>query len=447
VKFDPHPYQDRGIRLMLEEPAAAMLADMGLGKTVISLTAADVMIKAGEVQYVLVVAPLRVVHTVWEQEAQKWDHLRHLRFSVVHGTPAQRKNAFGVDADIYLTNFDNLKWLTEQPEAVEFDMLIIDESTELKNHKTKRFKALRKILPHFKRRYILTGTPAPNGYEDLWAQYYLLDLGERLGPYITHYRMEYFYPAGFGWKLQDNAEHLINKKIADISLRLAARDYLKMPPLIHTRVPIELPAKARKAYHSLSELFFAQLDDGVITVANAAVKTTKLRQLSNGSIYHDDGSTEVVHTNKLDALEEIYESLQGNPLLVAYEFDHDRLAIQKRFGCTSLKEHTTKKQQQEVIRAWNAGELQMLALHPKAGGHGLNLQHGGHHLAWYGLTWNLNYYDQLIARLWRQGQKQRVFVYHLLAENTLDDVVLKTLRAKNRTQQGLLQALAELGTQ
>lgn len=444
MKWVPHDYQRRGIEFMLKNPAGALFIDMGLGKTSISLAAFKVLQEKGVVKSALVVAPIRVCLSVWPREVEKWDQFDGLRVSVVAGgTPQQRIKALQKDADIYVVNPEQMVWLAGQKWKLP-DMLIIDESTKFKNSRSQRFKALRPLLAHFKRRYILTGTPAPNGLLDLFGQMFLVDLGASLGRFITHYRNQYFIQGGYQgyeWFPKSDSEARIYEKIAPYALRMSAADYLKMPPIQHIQTPVQLPRSAWNTYLSMEQHFLAQIENDVITAANAGAKSVKLRQITNGRVYNEEGVPEYVHSAKVDALEEIVEELQGKPVLVFYEFDHDCDAIVERFKCPALRDVKSRRKQDTLLAQWNAGELPMLALHPASGGHGLNLQEGGNHAVWFGQTWNLEYYEQAIARIHRQGQKNKVIIHHLIAEGTVDEIVVRTIQGKQRTQKALFDAL------
>lgn len=444
---------------MLENPAYGLLLSPGLGKTAVTLAAFKVLRDRGIVRRALVLAPLRVCTDVWPEELAKWTDFHDLRMTVLHGPKKDQR--LRENADIYVMNYEGLPWLAREGIKVWGtndwpEMLVADESTRLKHPRTQRFKILRGgMLKRFKRRYILTGTPAPNGLMDLFGQLYVLDLGQRLGRYITHYRVRFFVESwdGFSWDLRPGAEEEIYKAISDAVLRLDALDHLDMPELVKTTIGVNLPAKARAVYEELKEEFVLKVKEGEVTAKNAAVLTSKLRQVANGAVYADEellghgrgAKKEVVsiHKAKLDALEDLVEELSGQPLLVAYEFEHDYRAINSRFkDVPRLGGGVTTKQASEIIKQWNAGELPILAVHPASAGYGLNLQAGGGHVAWYGLTWNLEHHDQLIDRLWRQGQRRKhVFVYYLVARGTMDTLVLSALEDKAASQRELFDAV------
>jgi SNF2 family DNA or RNA helicase len=448
---------ERAVKLMVSQGAAGLLLDPGLGKTSISLAAFKILKRRGLVDRMLVIAPLRVCYLVWPEEAKKWTDFHGLKIAVLHGR--KKMDALRGDADVLVINPEGLPWLVDHANAMRPwpDMLVVDESTRFKHTRTKRFKLLKKLLPRFRRRYILTGTPAPNGLLDLFGQIYLLDYGTALGRFITHYRMAYFYPTGYGgytWVLKPGAEEQIHGKLKPLTLRLDAKDYLKLPPKIETDLQVNLNAKAEKVYERLKKDLVLRLKEGEVTAMNAGVLTGKLRQVANGGIYMDDDPMDrggvqsrksryaTVHDEKVDLLEELIEELSGQPTLVSFEFRHDRDRILKRLGDTPVLDgSTTAREGIAIERDWNAGKLPVLLVHPQSAAHGLNLQRGGRALIWFALPWDLELYDQLVRRIWRQGQKQRVFVYHLIAKGTVDRLVLETLRRKTRTQRALLDAL------
>jgi hypothetical protein len=430
---------------MLENPAAGLFLAPGMGKTSVTLAAQKVFANHG-INGVLVVAPLRVCHNVWRQEVAKWTDFCGTRVQVVHGTPKQRLAALAEPADIYVTNPENVVWLVEKSGWTPPDMLVLDESTKFKNSRSKRFRAIRKWIKAgaFKRRYILTGTPAPNGYEDLFGQMYVVDCGERLGQYVTHFRMKYFVQDFFGhtWTLRDGAGPMIQDKLKDVVMWMDGSEYLDMPELSKVKVMVDLPKDARAAYDSLERDFVAMIDDELVTAFSAGTLSGKLRQAANGSVYDStfERSAHYLHDAKLEALRDLKDELGGEPLLVAYEFRSDAKRIQDVFRCPLVGGGVSSKLANRNIEAWCAGDLPMLAIHPASGGHGLNLQSGGNHLAWYGIPWDLELYDQMIARLWRQGQENRVVVHHIMANDSIDSKVYDVLTAKDRTQRDILEA-------
>ena len=410
----------------------------------ITLTAVKSLIEDFAVCRVLVVAPLRVAATVWAEEASKWDHLQGLRISKVLGSRTEREAALRQDADIYVINRENVPWLVDQYAASRkwpYDMIVLDELSSFKNPKAERFKALRRTLPAVRRMVGLTGTPAPNGLIDLWSQIYLLDRGERLGKFIGHYRDKYFIPGHrngmvvYNWVPIAGAVKEIYEKVGDICMSMKAEDYLTMPDRIDITVPIELPESARKAYDTLERELVLPMKDEAITAQNAAVLAGKLLQLSNGAIYTEDRGYIEVHTAKLDALEDLIEQANGEPVLVYYGFRHDLKRILERFP-QARELYSTKD-----VNAWNAGEIPVLVAHPASAGHGLNLQAGGHIMVWYGLTWSLEQYQQANARLYRQGQEKPVKIYHLVTQGTVDEDVIRVLTGKAERQDALIDAV------
>ena len=446
MKFLPHDYQKYAIEYIKSHPVTALFLDMGLGKTVTTLTAIrDLMYDSFEIKHVLVVAPLRVTRDTWPEEIRKWDHLKELTFSVVVGTVAERRRALQQEADIYIVNRENLAWLY-QNSRLDFDMVVLDELSSFKNAQSKRFKAMKAMRPKVKRIVGLTGTPSGNGLMDLWAEFRLLDMGERLGKYISQYRNLYFTPdkrngmVVFSYKPLPGAEAVIYHQIADITVSMKAADYLKMPELVSVAKEVTLSEKERKRYDELKKSLVLELPGGEVTAANAASLTLKLSQMANGAIYTDDKKVVNIHDRKLDALEDLVESANGQPVLVAYWFKHDKDRIQKRMEARELKEP-------QDFADWNAGKIPVALIHPASAGHGLNLQQGGSILIWFGLTWSLEPYKQTNARLWRQGQQScTVIIQHIVAKGTIDERILKVLEHKDGTQAALIDAVkADLG--
>ena len=446
MKFLPHDYQKYAIEYIKSHPITALFLDMGLGKTVTTLTAIrDLMYDTFEVRRVLVVAPLRVARDTWPEEIRKWDHLKDLTCSVVVGTVAERRRALQKEADIYIVNRENLAWLY-QNSRLDFDMVVLDELSSFKNAKSKRFKAMKAMRPEVKRIVGLTGTPSGNGLMDLWAEFRLLDMGERLGKYISQYRSLYFKPdkrngmVVFSYKPLPGAEEVIYHQIADITVSMKANDYLEMPELVSVAKEVTLSEKEKKRYDELKKSLVLELPGGEVTAANAASLTMKLSQMANGAIYTDDKNVVGIHDRKLDALEDLVESANGQPVLVAYWFKHDKDRIQKRMEARELKDP-------QDFADWNAGKIPVALIHPASAGHGLNLQQGGSILIWFGLTWSLELYQQTNARLWRQGQQSRtVIIQYLVAKGTIDERILKVLEHKDGTQAALINAVkADLG--
>jgi len=447
-----HDYQEYAVRFIEEHPIAAVLLEMGLGKTIITLTAIhELMYDSFEVSKVLIIAPLRVARDTWSAEIEKWEHLRPLTYSVAVGTEQERLSALRRPANIYIINRENVQWLIEDSGIpFNYDMLVIDELSSFKNHDTKRFKALIKKRPKVKRVVGLTGTPSSNGLMDLWAEFRLLDMGERLGRYIGRYRAEYFMPDKqngnivFSYKPQRDAEKRIYDKISDITISMKSTDHLKMPELVISEYTVRLSDEERQRYEQLKEELVLELPDGDITASNAAALSNKLSQMANGAIYSDEREILPIHDRKLDALEDIIESANGKPILIAYWFKHDLERITERLHKLHIPFSTMDKA--DSIARWQRGELPVGLIHPASAGHGLNLQSGGSTLIWYGLTWSLELYQQTNARLWRQGQKSAtVVIQHIVTAGTIDGKVLKALKTKDKTQTALMNAVkAEL---
>ena len=448
MRYEPHEYQRYATEYIEAHPVAAVLLDMGLGKTSITLTALNnLLFDSFKVRRILVIAPLRVARNTWGAEIEKWDHLSGLRYAVAVGTENERLAALRKQADIYLINRENVQWLiSESGIPFDFDMVVIDELSSFKNHQTKRFKALMKVRPKVKRIVGLTGTPSSNGLMDLWAEFRLLDMGERLGRFIGQYRTSYFRPdkqngqVVFSYKPLPGAEKQIYGKISDITISMKSDDHLQMPELINSRYTVYLSEKEDSHYADLKKDLVLQLPDGEITAANAASLSGKLSQMANGAIYTDAGETVAIHERKLDALEDIIEAANGKPVLVAYWFRHDLERITERLH--KLKIPCSRLDTDGSIRKWNAGEIPVALIHPASAGHGLNLQSGGNTLVWFGLTWSLELYQQTVARLWRQGQaSETVVVQHIITKGTIDERIMKALSEKDTTQAALIDAV------
>ncbi len=448
MRYEPHEYQRYATEYIETHPVAAVLLDMGLGKTSITLTALNnLLFDSFEVCRILVIAPLRVARNTWGAEIEKWDHLDSLQYSVAVGTETERLSALKKPADIYLINRENVQWLiSESGIPFDFDMVVIDELSSFKNHQTKRFKALMKVRPKVKRIVGLTGTPSSNGLMDLWAEFRLLDMGERLGRFIGQYRTSYFRPdkqngqVVFSYKPLPGAEKQIYGKISDITISMKSTDHLQMPELINSRYTVYLSEKEDSRYADLKKDLVLQLPDGEITAANAASLSGKLSQMANGAVYTDAGETVAIHERKLDALEDIIEAANGKPVLVAYWFRHDLERIMERLK--KLKIPCSRLDTDGSIRKWNAGEIPVALIHPASAGHGLNLQSGGNTLVWFGLTWSLELYQQTVARLWRQGQaSETVVVQHIITKGTIDERIMKALSEKDTTQAALIDAV------
>ena len=448
MKFKPHKYQQIALDKIISTPRVGLFLDMGLGKTVVTLTAIDELIyNCYEIEKVLVIAPLRVAEDTWSRECEKWDHLRHLRISKILGTPSQRRNALLKDADIYIINRENVAWLTNELSSIgnawNFDMVVIDELSSFKSSKSQRFKALKKYITLSKRVVGLTGTPAPNGLIDLWSQIYLLDGGERLGRTVSGYRERYFLPDKrnqttiFSYKPKEESEKAIYDKISDICVSMSAEDWLEMPERIDTVQHIKLSDKELKLYEEFEKEQYLEFINGQVTAATAAALTNKLLQFSNGAMYLDDGSYKVTSDKKLEALAEIVDTSQGQPILCFYSYRHDCERILTKF------KGAKKLESADDIRDWNDGKIPLLLAHPAGAGHGLNLQTGGNIIVWFGLTWSLELYQQANARLYRQGQKNSVIIHHLVTDGTVVKRVLDSLQGKREVQDELLESLKE----
>ncbi len=441
MKFIPHDYQQYAIDFIESHKTAAVLLDMGLGKTAITLTALnDLLFDRFEISRVLVIAPLRVARNTWPQEMGKWEHLKHLRYSVVVGTEKERLHALRQRASLYIINRENVPWLVEKTDFT-YDAIVIDELSSFKNWSSKRFKALMKVRPLAKRVIGLTGTPSGNGLMDLFAEFKVLDMGQRLGRFITKYRQDYFVPdkrngqVVFSYVPLPGAEERIYEKIADITISMKASDHLRMPELIESEYSVRMNEAEKKIYTEMCEQLVLQMKGDEVTAANAGVLSGKLAQMANGAVYTDDDTTLHIHDRKLDALEDIVESMNGKPLLVAYWFRHDAERIEKRVPCVRLDSD-------ESIDCWNRGEIPVALIHPASAGHGLNLQSGGSTLVWFGITWSLELYQQTVARLYRQGQNSNtVVVQHIIAEGTIDEKILRALKRKDKTQTALIEAV------
>lgn len=454
-----HKYQLQGVEHIKEHPECALFLDMGLGKTVTTLTAIADMLEYFEVTKVLIVAPKRVAEVTWADEIENWSHLRNLRISVISGTPKQRIAAAHADADVYTVGRDNIVWLLEHFGGVKlpFDCIVVDELSSFKNHQSERFKAMKKIRRFTNRVIGLTGTPAPNGLIDLWAQMFVIDGGRRLGKSITDYRANYFKPGAqnggiiYNYKPRPNTEQELSEKLSDITLSMKAVDYLDMPEINYTFDKVRLTKKERDMYKEFErEQILSLLDDmgdeKEVTALSAAALSNKLQQFASGSVY--DADRNVIHTSdaKIESLCEMVEALNDSPVLIAYNFKHEAHRIEKalaklkpvRIGGDAKGDGT------KIMQDWNAGKIKVLIAHPASVGHGLNLQKGGNNIIWFGTTWNLELYQQFNARLWRQGQNKPVFVHHLIAETTIDERVADALQGKAHRQNALIDAIKEL---
>lgn len=445
-----HDYQRTAVEHVLAHPKCGLFLEMGLGKTVSTLTAIKkLMFEELEINRVLVIAPKRVAESVWDTECYKWEHLRCLRVSKVIGDAKARVKALQQKADIYVMGRDNTAWLVNlyRGRPLPFDMLVIDELSSFKNHQSQRFKALKTVQPYFRRIVGLTGTPAPNGLIDLWAQIYLLDRGERLGKFITRYREAYFSPGQtngavvYNYVPKAHAQEVIFKQIGDICMSMKSKDYLTLPGRIENNIVLKFTPELKEKYDNFEKDQTIKLIEEAgttdIAVLNAATLSNKLLQFANGAIYDEDGGVHDIHNIKIEAVKEIIESAQGKPVLIAWTFRHDRDKLMK-----ALKQYYPKELKgNKEIDEWNAGKIQVMLMHPASGGHGINLQSGGHIIVWFGQTWSLELEQQFNARLDRQGQKEVVIINKLIMEDTVDEDVIRAQRSKNRTQESLMAAV------
>jgi SNF2 family DNA or RNA helicase len=448
MQYNPHEYQRFAIKYIETHPIAAILLDMGLGKSSIALTAINnLLFDSFAVHKVLVIGPVRVARTTWPDELRKWDHLKNIRYAVAVGTEKERRAALLMPADIYIINRENVQWLVEKSGIpFDFDMVVVDELSSFKSQQAKRFRSLMKVRPGVKRIVGLTGTPSSNGLMDLWAEFRLLDMGARLGRFIGQYRNAYFTPdkrngmVVFSYKPLPDAEKEIYAKISDITISMKSTDHLKMPELICSEYRVHLSEKERKKYEGLKNDLVLELPGGEITAANAAALSNKLCQMANGAVYADNEEVLAVHDQKLDALEDIVEAANGKPLLVAYWYKHDLKRIKARLN--KLEVPYSPLDADAEIRRWNEGKIPVGLIHPAAAGHGLNLQSGGSTLVWFGLTWSLELYQQTNARLWRQGQQaETVVIQHIVASGTIDERIMKALAEKDSAQTALIEAV------
>lgn len=443
MEFKPHEYQQYAIKFIEEHEVAALLLDMGLGKTVITLTAIMVLLMdCFDVRRVLVIAPLRVARDQWPSEIGKWEHLKGLKYSVAIGTPEERMAALmDSTAQIVVINRENVDWLIRQSGVPwNFDMVVIDELSSFKSHKAKRFKSLMKVRPLVKRIVGLTGTPSSNGLMDLWAEYKLLDMGRRLGRFIGTYRDMYFNPDKrsqqmiFSYKPKAGAEEAIYRQIADITISMKSGDYLKLPPLVSSERLVKMSEGEKEKYKELKTELVIEVGDSAIDAVSAAALSNKLLQMANGCVYDNVHDAVKIHERKLDALEDLVEAANGKPVLIAYWFKHDIMRIKSRINAREIKA-------QKDISDWNEGKIPVALIHPASAGHGLNLQQGGSTLIWFGLTWSLELYQQTNARLYRQGQKETVVIQHIVTEGTIDQDVMKALGQKEKVQDSLIEAV------
>lgn len=441
MKYNPHNYQSFATEFILEHPVCCLMLDMGLGKTVVTLSALwELALDYFDIGKVLVIAPKRVATDTWPRELSKWEHLTGLTASLVVGNREQREKALNCPAFLYIINRENVSWLVENFRW-DFDTVVIDELSSFKSNRTERFKAMKKVRPLVHRVIGLTGTPAPNSLLDLWPEMYLLDMGQRLGRFITGYRERFFTPDKrnreivYSYKPREGAEDAIYSLISDICISMKAVDYLDMPERIDNRIEVEMSAKEKKIYDDFCRDMVVRIGDEELDAINAGVLSGKLLQMANGAVYGNDHKVLPIHSRKLDALEDLVEAANGKPLLVAYWYKHDLARIRERFPEARCID-TSKD-----ISDWNAGKVPLALIHPASAGHGLNLQEGGCTIVWYGLTWSLELYQQLNARLWRQGQKHTVVIHHIITKGTHDEDVMKALENKDMRQSNLIAAV------
>ncbi len=440
MKYVPHDYQKYAEEFIINNPACALMLDMGLGKTVITLTVIWILLfDYFEFSKVLVVAPLRVAQDTWSKECEKWDHLKGLKVSKILGTEKERRIALVRKADIYIINRENVEWLCKNYKF-DFDMVVIDELSSFKSPTAKRFKALRKVRPKVKRIVGLTGTPAPNSLMDLWSQINLLDMGERLGRFIGNYREQYFVPDKrnqqviFSYKPREGAEEQIYNRISDICISMKACNYLKMPERIDNVIEVKMSEKEKSLYKKLENEMLLPFSDGDIDAVNAAALSNKLLQMANGAVYDEFKAVKNIHSRKLDALEDLIEAANEKPVLIFYSYKHDKERIREKFEAIEISSS-------DDITKWNKGEIKVAIAHPASTGHGLNLQAGGSTVIWFGLTWSLELYQQANARLWRQGQKETVVIHHIVSKGTIDEEVMNALQKKQMGQDALINAV------
>ena len=447
MKYSPYEYQTYATDFILKHPVAAVFLEMGLGKSVITLTALfDLCLDSFLVRKALVIAPLRVARDTWPAEINKWDHLHGLTYSVALGTEAERKAALMQRASVFVINRENVQWLVEESGLpFDYDMVVIDELSSFKSYQAKRFRSLLKVRPTVGRIVGLTGTPSSNGLMDLWAEFRILDMGKRLGRFITRFRTAYFTPdkrngqVVFSYKPLPDSEDAIYRQIADITISMKAVDHLKMPECVMSEVKVTLSDKEREVYDRFKHNLVVSLSGEEIDAGNAAVLSGKLSQMANGAIYGENKRVLSIHERKLDALEDLIEAANGKPVLVAYWFKHDLARIQERLHKLHIP-FSTLDTAESIVR-WNCGELPVALIHPASTGHGLNLQTGGSTLVWFGLTWSLELYQQTNARLWRQGQKDTVVIHHIIASGTIDERIMTALQKKEKTQTALIDAV------
>jgi SNF2 family DNA or RNA helicase len=448
-KWEPHPYQLRALELMVTEGAAGLFLDPGLGKTSTTLCAFDILKAQDYVARMLVIAPMRVCYNVWPNEVKKWSNFSHLKVNILHGR--HKEDALNDPADIYVINPEGLPWLTanDRLKRINPEMLVVDESTKFKKTSSKRFKILKKLLHRFSRRYILTGTPTAQGLEDLFGQIYILDGGNALGSYITHYRNKYFYQTGYGgytYAPREGAEDEIANKIAPFTLRLKAEDYLELPELVFNTIKVSMPEEQRAAYQALEEEFIATINEVDILAPTAAAVSMKLRQLVNGGLYDESGEVVEVHDEKAKALVDLYEEIGGASMLVLYQFKHDidRICAAFKTRLPHIGSGVSARNAEALCEQFNDGKLPILLAHPASVGHGLNLQGHSNHVVFFGLPWDLEQYEQAVRRVYRQGNPNtHVFIHDIAMRGTIDTAVARALRTKGANQESFLQALKQ----
>lgn len=441
MKYCPHDYQAFATNFILDHPVCGLILDMGLGKSVITLTALwDLLLDRFDIGKVLIVAPKRVAEDTWPKELAKWDHLDGLSYSLVMGTEDQRRAALQKQAKLYIINRENVAWLVAKC-PWQFDTLVLDELSSFKNSKAQRFRALKQVRPRVKRVIGLTGTPRPNSLLDLWPQMYLLDMGQRLGRFVGGYRERFFVPDKrnreiiYSYKPREGAEEKIYELVSDICISMKAVDHLNMPPIISNTIEVRMSLKEQGLYDEFQRNMVLQLEGEELDALNAAALSSKLTQMANGAVYGEDKRVFAIHDRKLDALEDLIEAANGQPLLVAYWFKHDLERIQKRFPATRVIDKP------QDIDDWNAGKIPVALIHPASAGHGLNLQEGGSTVVWFGLTWSLELYQQLNARLWRQGQRHTVVIQHIVTTGTQDEDIMAALSRKDLGQEAMYRAV------
>ena len=444
--WNPHPYQMKAVQFLVENGSGQLWLDPGLGKTSITLQALKILRAAKAINKVLILAPLRPTYAVWPEEISKWDNFNDLTISILHGQNKDHRH--GDKSFIHVINFEGLQWLTKK-NHFPYDALIVDEISYLKNTRTERFKALSPMLNNFKRRFGLTGSPAPNSLMDVFGPQLVIDRGATFGKYITHFRTAYFHPTGYGgyeWALKVNADKEIYEKLANKVLRMKAEDYLDMPELITNKVHVTLPAKIKVMYKQLEDKLLLDINENKVTASTAAVAVGKCQQIANGAIYLDgeDKDIQILHDEKINAVLELIEGMNGKPCLIGYHFRHDLIRLQKAFpNAPFIGSGITGKEMQIIIDDWNAGKHPVLLAHPQSAGHGLNLQGSGHAVIWFSNTWSLEIYEQFIRRLWRQGQRNNIIVHQVIAKDTIDEAIVAATSRKDKSQQALMNAIKD----